>query len=206
MAWECGGPSWSPGSGARALREDHHEALFSWAWEQGARLAGIPGKSASKPSFGSSRDVFQRERAGSALRPHRPEAEPSMAPALGQPWPDLPGLQGYCPMKGQAARCVSRHAWGPPQAQPCQGLAPGLRPQVRPTERGGAGRCCLHIATAQGPKHIGRGNGGARGWMPKPSLAQQPQGSRESKRLTVTLGRLCPFPQRRCSWGCQGAA
>ena len=30
-----------------------------------------------------------------------------MAPALGQPCPDIPGLHRYCPRKGQAAGCVS---------------------------------------------------------------------------------------------------
>ena len=45
-------------------------------------------------------EVFQRERAVSVPRPHRPEAEPSTAPALGLPGPDLPGLKWYCPMKG----------------------------------------------------------------------------------------------------------
>ena len=39
-------------------------------------------------------------RAGFAQRPHRPEAEPSTAPSLGQPGPDLPGLQWYCHTKG----------------------------------------------------------------------------------------------------------
>ena len=43
MAWECGPPSWPPGSGARALREDHPEALFSRAWEQSARDVGKAG-------------------------------------------------------------------------------------------------------------------------------------------------------------------
>ena len=50
---------------------------------------------------------IQRERASSAQRPHRPEAEPSMAPALGQPYPDIPGLQSYCSKKGKAAVSVS---------------------------------------------------------------------------------------------------
>ena len=48
----------------------------------------------------ASGEVFQRVRAGSAQRPHRPEAEPSTALALVQSGPDLPGLQWYCPMKG----------------------------------------------------------------------------------------------------------
>ena len=55
-------------------------------------------------------EVFPRERAGSAQRPHRPETEPSTAPALGQPGPDLAGLQGNCLMEGQAAGCLPRHA------------------------------------------------------------------------------------------------
>ena len=38
-------------------------------------------------------------------------------------------------------------------------------------------------------------------WMPKPSLAQQLQGSSESKRPTVPLVPLCPFPPARCYWG-----
>ncbi|RJF56609.1 hypothetical protein D4Z76_09200 [Campylobacter coli] len=59
-------------------------------------------------------EVFQRERAGPAQRPHRPEAEPSNAPALGQPCPGLPRLQGNCPMKEQALGSVSRHALAPP--------------------------------------------------------------------------------------------
>ena len=31
--------------------------------------------------------------------------------------------------------------------------------------------------------------------MSKPSLSQQPQGSRESNRPTVSQSRLCPFPR-----------
>ena len=42
--------------------------------------------------------------------------------------------------------------------------------------------------------------------MPKPLLAQKPQHSRERKRPTVPLGRLCPFTHRLCCWGNQGAA
>ena len=40
------------------------------------------------------------------------------------------------------------------------------------------------------------------GWMAKPSLSQQPQGSKETKRPSVPLGRLCPFPPVWCflSW------
>ena len=62
-------------------------------------------------------EVFQWERAGSAQRFHRPEAEPSMAPDLGRPCQDLLGLQGYCLMKGHAVGCVFRYAQAPPQAQ-----------------------------------------------------------------------------------------
>ena len=96
LAWECGPPSWPPGSGASALREDHPEALFSGTWEQSARDAGkvgLPrGGSSSQPvrvltnwPFEAAGEIFQRERAASAQRTYRSEAEPSMAPALGQP-------------------------------------------------------------------------------------------------------------------------
>ena len=39
------------------------------------------------------------------------------------------------------------------------------------------------------------------GWMGKPSLSQQPQGSKESKRPSVPLGQLCPFPPVLCCLG-----
>ena len=63
-------------------------------------------------------EVFMRERAGSAQRPHRPKAEPSTAPALGEPGPDLPGLHWYCPIKGKAAAGVCRHARAPHSSAP----------------------------------------------------------------------------------------
>ena len=73
MAWECGPPSWPPGSEARALREDHPEALFSQAWEQSGRdagKAGLPrGGSGSQPGrvlanwpLEAAREVFQWEK------------------------------------------------------------------------------------------------------------------------------------------------
>ena len=160
---------------------------------------------ANRP-LGAAGEVFKRERASSAPRPHMPEAESNTAPAIGKPGPDLPGLQWYCLMKGQAVGSVSRHAWAPPQAQPGYGLSPGPRPLLRPIGSGGAGRCCLHPATDQGPGASGRGKGRVWGWMPTPSLAQKPQGSRERKRPTVSLGRLCPFTPGRFCWGCQGTA
>ena len=46
------------------------------------RLAGTPGESACKPALEAAGEVFQRERAGFAQRPHRPEAKPSTALAL----------------------------------------------------------------------------------------------------------------------------
>ena len=58
-------------------------------------------------------EVFKRESAGYAQRPHRPNAEPSTAPALGKPGPDLPGFRWYCPMKGKASGGVCRHARAP---------------------------------------------------------------------------------------------
>ena len=92
--------------------------LFSRAWEQSAPLAEEPARVPAKGSLEAAGEVFQRERTGFAQRPHRPEAEPSMAPSLGQPCPDLPGLQWYCPMKEQVVGSVSRHAQVPAQAQP----------------------------------------------------------------------------------------
>ena len=86
----------------------------------GSRVCGMLGKWASlgEEAAGSHRvlenwpleaagEVFQHERAGSAQRPHRTESEPSMAPALGQPRPDIPGLHCYCPRKRQASGSVS---------------------------------------------------------------------------------------------------
>ena len=77
------------------------------------RLAGTAGESALEAAV----EVFEWQRAGSAQRPHMPETEPTTDPALGQPSPELAGLQGYCPMQGQAARSLPRYAWEPPQAQ-----------------------------------------------------------------------------------------
>ena len=99
-------------------------------WEQPARVL-------AKRPLEAAGEVFQRERAGCAQRPHRPGAGPSRAPAPGQPCPDLPGLRGYCPSKGQAAGTGSRHARAPPQAHPRWCLSPGPRPRLRPPWRGG---------------------------------------------------------------------
>ena len=57
-----------------------------WREERARVLANRPLEAAG--------EVFQRERAGFAQRSHRPGAGPSMAPAPGQPCPDLPGLRG----------------------------------------------------------------------------------------------------------------
>ena len=54
---------------------------------------------ANRPSEAAG-EVFPRERAVSAQRPNRTDAEPSTDPTLGQLGPDFPGLQWYCPMKG----------------------------------------------------------------------------------------------------------
>ena len=72
---------------------------------------------------------------------------------------------------------------------------------MRPNGRGGAERGCLQTAAAQGTGPSGRGKRGETGWMAKPSLSQQPQGSKESKRPSVHLGRLCPFPPDWCYLG-----
>ena len=65
-------------------------------------------------------EVFKRESAGSAQRPHRPKAEPSTGPALGEPGPDLPGLHWYCPMKWKPAGGVCRHARAPHRLIPAR--------------------------------------------------------------------------------------
>ena len=70
-------------------------------------------------------EVFKRESAGSAQRPHRPKAEPSTAPALSEPGPDLPGLQWYRPMKGKAAGGVCRHARAPHRLSPARAFPLG---------------------------------------------------------------------------------
>ena len=80
---------------------------------------------ANRP-LAAAREVFQRERASSAQRPHRLEAEPSTDAALGQPGPDLPGLQWYCPMKEQVAGSVSRHARAPHNLSPTRAFPLGL--------------------------------------------------------------------------------
>ena len=71
-------------------------------------------------------EVFKRESAGSAQRPHRPKAETSTAPALGEPGPDLPGLHWYCPMLGKAAGGVCRHARAPHRLSPARAFPLGL--------------------------------------------------------------------------------
>ena len=70
-----------------------------------------------------------------------------------------------------------------------------------PNGRGGAERGCLHTAAAQGTGHTGRAKRGETGWMAKPSLSQQSHGSKWSKRPSVPLGLLCPFPPGWCCLG-----
>ena len=82
--------------------------------------------SACKAAFGSSREVLQWERAASAQRSHRPEAEPSMDPAVSQPCPDIPGLQGYYPRKGQAAGSMSDMPRHLPRVSPARAFPQGL--------------------------------------------------------------------------------
>ena len=71
-------------------------------------------------------EVLQRERAASAQRSHKPEAEPSMDPAIGQPCPDIPGLQGYYPRKGQAAGSMSDMPGHLPGVSPTRAFPQGL--------------------------------------------------------------------------------
>ena len=119
LAWEVGAPSWLLGSGARSLREDNPELHLSQAWDKSAwgwgGNSGHPqGGSGSHPTRVLANQPLEvagwssRGRGLVWLRgPHRPEAEPSMGPALGQHFLDFPGLQGYCPIKGHAAGGVS---------------------------------------------------------------------------------------------------
>ena len=92
---------------------------FSPGFQSSVRdLREQPARVLPKRPLEAGGEVCRRERAGAAGRPHRPEAQPSEAPALGQPCPGLPGVQGYCPTKGQAAGSVSRHARAPTPTQP----------------------------------------------------------------------------------------
>ena len=71
-------------------------------------------------------EVFKGESAGSAQRPQGPNAEPSTAPALGKPGPELPGFQWYGHMKGKAAGGVCRHARAPHRLSPARAFPLGL--------------------------------------------------------------------------------
>ena len=71
-------------------------------------------------------EVFKKESAGSAQRPHRPNAEASTAPALGKPGTEFPGFQWYCTMKGKAAGSVCRHARSPHRLSPARAFPLGL--------------------------------------------------------------------------------
>ena len=82
----------------------------SWQEQQARVLANRPLEAAG--------EVFQRERAGCAQRPHRPGAGPSRAPAPGQPCTDLPGLRGggvtappRCRLRGLGQDMPSCHPW-----------------------------------------------------------------------------------------------
>ena len=88
-------------------------------WEQPARVL-------ANRHLEAAGDVSKRESAGSAHRPHRPKAEPSTAPALGEHGPDLPGLHLYPPMKGKAAGGVCRHARAPHRLSPARAFPLGL--------------------------------------------------------------------------------
>ena len=85
-----------------------------------------PGRVLANRALEAVGEVFKRESAGSAQRPHRAKAEPSTAPALGEPGPDLPGLHWYCPMKGKAATVVCRHARAPHRLSPARAFPLGL--------------------------------------------------------------------------------
>ena len=85
-------------------------------------LANRPLGIASESAFEAAVEVFEWQSAGSAQRPHRPETEPSTAPALGQPGPELAGLQpaaqcrgklrGVCPdMPGRLPRLSTSRAY-----------------------------------------------------------------------------------------------
>ena len=103
------------------------QSAFSPGLRSGGRaLWELTAKVLANQPFEAAGEVFQRERAGSAQRPHRPKAEPSTAPALGEHGPDLAGLHWYCPMKGKAAGGVCRHARAPHRPSPVRAFLLGL--------------------------------------------------------------------------------
>ena len=135
---------------------------------------------ANRPLEGA-REVFKRERAGSAQRPHRPKAEPSTAPALGKHGPDLPGLHCYCPMKGKAVKGVCRHAGAPHRLSNARvvplglGLSYGL---MGGEELKGA------VSTLQQPREQGtlaERRGEQRGGWPSPLCPSSLRAARRSK-------------------------
>ena len=89
-------------------------------------LGEQPARGLANCHLEAAREVFKRESAGSAQRPHRPKAEPSTAPALVKLGPDLPGLHWYYPMKGKASGGVCRHARAPHRLSPARAFPLGL--------------------------------------------------------------------------------
>ncbi len=87
LAWECGPPAWPPGSGARAGREHHPEALLSRAWEHCARLAGTAGESACKAAFGGSRGGLPAGEGRLCSEAPQARVRTQQGPF---PWPALP--------------------------------------------------------------------------------------------------------------------
>ena len=117
FACVCGFPRSSPGSGTRALREDHPEALFSQAWKQSVHDAWKPsflqGRSSSQPmsacktAFGSTLGGLTGGEGQfcSEARNARVRAEHGSCP-----WPALQRyswLQRILPPGGAGCGCVS---------------------------------------------------------------------------------------------------
>ena len=157
----------------------------------------------AKRSLEEHGEVFQWERASSAQRPHRPEAEPSMAPALGQPCPDIPGLHGYCPRKRQAAgsvRHAREHRWG----QPRRAFPLGLGLIAAYLE----GRCRKGVSPHCQGLEVGglwQREEGSKGADAQALARQAVSVQQGEKEATVPLGWLSHFTHWLCCWGSQGA-
>ena len=116
LALAFGPPSWPPGSGARALREDHPEMLFSRAWKQ------------------SVRDV---EEEGLPRGGRGTEPASACKAVFGRTWGGLPVGEGQFCSEAPQARGRAQHGPCPWPALPRHSWPPRLLPQ----EEAGCGEC-----------------------------------------------------------------